>query len=1218
MAKNPDRYQQQMSELEAANRKLKNQLAETQRAHQQTAQELHDVQRQLEILQASATGQSLHLVLDNMPEAAFWKDQNSVYIGCNQQFSKVAGLASPKEIIGKTDFDLPWEPKETEWFRKCDRRVMESDTPELGIIETLRQADGTQYWLETNKIPLHNPQGTVIGILGTFREITARIEAEQELKQLNETLEHRVETRTQELKNSEARLQLLADNLPGLIFQFRLDADGTRSFPYVSEGCRDIYELEPDNFIQCCSLVHPSDRNGLEQAIEKSAATLCKLHYEHRIVTPSGQLKWIQTVSRPEKQTDGTILWDGLMIEISDRKQAEKEQRRLLSILEATPDIVGICDAQGNHLYLNQAGHAALEIQTEDLHRITIQECHPAKSLKKIQTEAIPLTIETGMWQGESWLRSQSGREFPVSQVILSHRDEDGQLEFLSSVMRDISALKQAEERLRQQRSQYRQIFETVTDGLGIISLETGELMAANPAYHQMHGYSYQDFLALPAETYIHPESQHIYQECIAAVQAGYTFSGQATNMHRDGSLIELDIKGLPYIYQGKPHALCTLRDITQRVRLEAERKRQEQTFHAIVKGTAAQTGEAFFRACVKHLASALGGCYALIAQVSEQDGRQIARTLAFWNNTDFGDNFEYDLDGTPCFNVIETHEVCRYSSSVQELFPQDEALVTLNAESYIGIPILNPSDRFLGYIVVMHTEPMEEELERQVFILEIFAARVGAEIERMQVEQALIDSNEKIQHQAQREQLLNQIANQIRTSLDLEQILNTTVREIQSFLGVDRCHFAWYVSTADPPYWDVITEVQTADLPSFIGRYPATSFGFLTEKMLNQEILHLEDVTTLDDETVKAALSALGNKSMLVLPIRGASGQVGIIACIHHQTTRPWPQDELDLLKAVVAQLEIALHQGYLLAESQTRAQELEVLLNQLQKTQSQLVQSEKMSSLGQMVAGVAHEINNPVSFIYGNLTHAKDYTQDLVHLIENYQQHYPQSHPQIQTVIDDIELEFLKQDLPKLFQSMEVGTERIREIIKSLRIFSRLDESEIKQVNLHDGIDSTLTILQTRLRAQPWRPQVQVIKDYGDLPQIECYAGQLNQVFMNLLSNAVDALEERDHNRTWQQMEATPSTIQIRTQLLGQGAYPTIAIAITDNGPGIPPKAMEHLFNPFFTTKLVGKGTGLGMSISYQIITETHNGTITYSSTPDQGTTFTITLPIKRLSHP
>ncbi|MGD1950774.1 MAG: PAS domain-containing protein, partial [Leptolyngbyaceae cyanobacterium] len=309
MDKNLENYQQRIAELEAANQTLQAQLDQAAKVNQQATQELQRLQTQ-------PSAEMLHVVLNNMPEAAFWKDRNSTYLGCNKQFSKAAGLASPEEIIGKTDFDLPWTLEETKWFRGWDRRVMESDTPELGIVELQSQADG-KYWLETNKIPLHDSQGTVIGVLGTFMEITARVDAENQLKQLNEDLEQRVEQRTQELQTSQSRLQRLADNLPGLIFQFHLDADGSRSFPYVSEGCRDIYGLEPSNFLRCFDLVHECDRDALEQAFQVSALTLSGIQHEHRIITPSGQLKWVQPISKPAHKTDDSILCDGLIIEIS-------------------------------------------------------------------------------------------------------------------------------------------------------------------------------------------------------------------------------------------------------------------------------------------------------------------------------------------------------------------------------------------------------------------------------------------------------------------------------------------------------------------------------------------------------------------------------------------------------------------------------------------------------------------------------------------------------------------------------------------------------------------------------------------------------------------------------------------------------------------------------------------------------------------------------------
>ncbi|MEH2178524.1 MAG: PAS domain S-box protein [Nostoc sp.] len=296
--------------------------------------------------------------------------------------------------------------------------------------------------------------------------------------------------------------------------------------------------------------------------------------------------------------------------------------------------------------------------------------------------------------------------------------------------------------------------------------------------------------------------------------------------------------------------------------------------------------------------------------------------------------------------------------------------------------------------------------------------------------------------------------------------------------------------------------------------------------------------------------------------------------------------------------------------AQLRQQAQELKVALRELQHTQTHLIQTEKMSSLGQLVAGVAHEINNPVNFIYGNLSPAKEYTQDLLSLLQLYQSHYPKPVPEIQDFADQIELDFLKSDLPQIINSMKVGADRIREIVLSLRTFSRLDEAEMKAVDIHQGIDSTLMILQNRLKGNDHHPTIEIIKEYGKLPLVECYAGQLNQVFMNILSNAIDALEE---SFIWENAgnteQRTSPQICIRTQLQQPNQ---VTIRITDNGLGIPEDVKKQLFDPFFTTKPIGQGTGMGLAISYQIITERHGGSLECFSQLGQGAEFVIKIPL------
>ncbi len=506
---------------------------------------------------------------------------------------------------------------------------------------------------------------------------------------------------------------------------------------------------------------------------------------------------------------------------------------------------------------------------------------------------------------------------------------------------------------------------------------------------------------------------------------------------------------------------------------------------------------------------------------------------------------------------------------------------------------------------------------------------------ESKQAEQKLQESEAKFRQIACHEELLNHLANQIRNSLDIETILNTTVHQVRTILKIDRCHFIWHrfagstnLDKTNNNYldsWEVVNESKGENFPSLLGKYTIEQVGSWALRFLQLEIIRIDDISLVDDRKMRHFMVALDIISFVSIPIQTQSGKIGVLVCSDHTSVRNWDDSEVKLLKGVTDQLAIAIDQAELYNQSRevafqarAQAQELSDALKKLQQAQAQLIQTEKMSSLGQMVAGIAHEINNPINFISGNVIYVSQYTQDLLSLIDLYQQNYPDPPTAIQEEIEAIELDFLIEDLPKILNSIKVGANRIAEIVLSLRNFSRLDESEVKFVDIHEGIESTLLILQNKLKHKPQEKAIQIIKDYDDLPKVECYVSQINQVFMNIISNAIDALAEKRSknfnptgiNQNSDIFDNLP-TITISTKVISSQE---VAIIIADNGMGVTETVRNKIFDPFFTTKRIGSGTGLGLSISYQIIVEKHQGRLDCTSIVGQGTKFIIEIPIRQ----
>jgi PAS domain S-box-containing protein len=1010
--------------------------------------------------------------------------------------------------------------------------------------------------------------------------------------------------------------------------------------------------------------VHPEDRQRCDNIYLEAFAVHDSFQRQYRLRRADGEYRWILDTAAPRFAVDGSFVgYIGYCVDITEvlrvesrttlqksssastnfsiflskitcrkkkieltqalkdlhtetaKRQAVEAQLRqktseFTAILQVLPDLYFRIDAGGSILDYKPGKMENPYIQTIDCQGKSLLQCLPNAVGDRFQ-QAITQVLETQSSvsfeyalpfpQGNSNFESRL-LPLPDQQIIVLVRDTKDKVE---------AALIESD-------TKFRTIIENANNIIFALTLE-GIFSYVSPNWTEIFGHEVAEVEGQSFVPFIHPDDVHIcadYFQKIAtttekqdAIEYRIKHKNGSWRWHTSNSSAIRDANGNVINFVG----ICY--DTTDRKQAEealAERARLAN-FRADVDAALTQSDslQNMMCRCTDALVEHIDAAFARIWTLNKKDN-VLELQVSSGMYTHINGPHRYVPVGQFKIGLIAEEGKPHLTNSVQtdprvgnKEWAKQEGMV-----AFAGYPLV-VEDETVGVIAMFSRQTVTESTFKA---LEFAAQEIAIGIKRKQAEIALRES-------AQREALLNRLSNQIRASLDINYIVETAVQEIRNLFQIDRCAFFWYRQEAEVPHWEKVYEAKNSSLPCLLNDQEATSaeIELIATKTLNREIIRINDVETVGDDTTQLFLQDFGFTAFMSLPVYTQSGEIGAFSCGSCSGFRPWLDNEVELLQAVTVQLAIAIDQAKLYTQSriaaqtaQDKAQQLEAALRELQQTQAQLIQTEKMSSLGQLVAGIAHEINNPVNFIYGNITHTREYTKDLLHLVELYQQSYCPPTPEIHEHIYNIDLDFLKQDLPKILDSMNMGAERIRQIVLSLRNFSRLDEDGTKAVDIHEGIDNTLLLLQNRLKAKQGYPEIQVIRDYGNLPPVVCHAGQMNQVFMNLLANAIDVLEESfvtSHLSLVNNTEQMTSP-EIRIRTLIQEDH--VIIGIADNGLGMTEEVRKRLFDPFFTTKPVGKGTGMGLSISYQIVVKKHGGQIQCISAPGEGAEFVIMIPL------